>query len=680
MRLAVGLVSFLLGCTKANFDYCEKTSDCPGGRVCNLERKACLSPDAAVGPLDSAGDVGVEMGRVSDAPYASEASAIDAALVLDGKVDSNVAGNEAGHVDGNADGNVDGNRIEKIDSAPVDGPGPDLFVIVIDAAGTCGVNSDCTDPSKAFCVDNVCVGCQASGANVANSDGGAGVVDAGPNMCVAPTAVCDTVSGRCVGCTADPQCTSPAHPICDLTKNACTACTADTQCKSKSPALPACRADGQCVQCTASSASTSCSGASPVCDTTTNTCVQCMSATDCSGATPMCGSGQKCQACATDGECASLNDPARAACAAGGVCVQCTASNSAKCAGAAAVCNTTTNTCVQCLTNASCSGSAPICATASNTCRACAAASDCAGFAGHTACAVTGACVQCKDNTTCSGTTPICATATNACRKCAADSECTGIGPAVCMLDGHCAADAETVYVGTLGSATCSDNTGTGTFAAPVCSAQGGVVLAKSGSKPVVAIRGTLSPPSLGVTTNIAVSSSLTIVGRNSAVIVPASGADGLTIASGEIYLRGISIQGTATTGVGINAAPTGGNTVTLHTDTCTVSNNGGGGILLNGAAFDIKNTTITGNGPGTFSGGFQWGGVLIQNTSTSGPTTLNLVTVQNNSGGGLTCSSAVTGTGVLATGNALTVSQIGTTCGFGSCSASDGGTGCGAP
>jgi hypothetical protein len=117
LLVAVAIVSFLLGCTKANSNYCDKASACTGGRVCNLERKECLSPDAAVGPPDSAGDGRMETDRAWDVPYASEVGAIDAALVLDGKVNSDVAAN------------VDGDRIERGDSALVDGQGPDLFVI-----------------------------------------------------------------------------------------------------------------------------------------------------------------------------------------------------------------------------------------------------------------------------------------------------------------------------------------------------------------------------------------------------------------------------------------------------------------------------------------------------------------------------------------------------------------------
>jgi hypothetical protein len=111
--------------------------------------------------------------------------------------------------------------------------------------------------------------------------------------------------------------------------------------------------------------------------------------------------------------------------------------------------------------------------------------------------------------------------------------------------------------------------------------------------------------------------------------------------------------------------------------DRCKVADNPGGGILLNGAAFDIRNTTVTGNGPNTDS--TPWGGIYVQSLPASGATNLTFVTIQNNPGPGLVCASAtaIQGTGVLATGN--TLSQISTSCGVTSCSPLDGGTGCGA-
>jgi hypothetical protein len=241
------------------------------------------------------------------------------------------------------------------------------------------------------------------------------------------------------------------------------------------------------------------------------------------------------------------------------------------------------------------------------------------------------------------------------------------------MTDGHCATDAEAIYVGTLGSAACSSGNA-GTAQAPVCSLLAGVGLAKAGSKPVVVVRGTLTPAS----STISVSSPLTIVGRSSAVLTPADpGADAITITSGEIYLRNLTIQGTASpaTGIGINAGTGGGNAVTLHMGTCVVKDNPGGGILLNGAAFDIKNTTITGNGPGQ-TGGYTWGGILVQSLPATGPTNLNLVSINNNKLVGLSCAGAIAGTGVLAGGNTGGI-DINTTCAITACTSAS--TTCGA-
>jgi hypothetical protein len=221
--------------------------------------------------------------------------------------------------------------------------------------------------------------------------------------------------------------------------------------------------------------------------------------------------------------------------------------------------------------------------------------------------------------------------------------------------DGHCATDAETVYVQNVTGCS-AGGTGGGTAATPYCLAQPGIASAKSNGKSLVVITGALVAGS----TTIAASSPLTIVGKSSAIINPASGGDGIDITSGEIYLRNLTVQGSSSlaTGIGINATPGTGSTVTLHMDTCAVTGNPGGGILLNGAAFDIKNATISGNGP---NGSFSWGGIFVQSLPTSGPTTLNLVSITANPASGLSCAGAIQGTGVLATGN--TSVQIATGC-----------------
>jgi hypothetical protein len=233
--------------------------------------------------------------------------------------------------------------------------------------------------------------------------------------------------------------------------------------------------------------------------------------------------------------------------------------------------------------------------------------------------------------------------------------------------DGRCATDAETVYVGAFGGARCSDfGTGAGSAAAPYCTAQLAVSAAKSRAMPLVVASGTLS----GGFTGVSLTRPLVVVGKG-AVITPAPGADGVSIVGGDLTLRGITIQGSTSmsTGIGINATPASGNTVTLHLDRCAVVDNPGGGILLAGAAFAITNTTVARNGPNPTA----WGGIAVQNPPAAGPTTFSWVTIRDNKQVGLACSGSIAAAngnaGVLATGNVGGV-DISSTCGLASCPA----------
>jgi hypothetical protein len=223
--------------------------------------------------------------------------------------------------------------------------------------------------------------------------------------------------------------------------------------------------------------------------------------------------------------------------------------------------------------------------------------------------------------------------------------------------DGHCATDSESVYVGKNGAGTCSDS-GAGSAQTPYCTAQTAIGVAKSAGKPVVVVMGQVGGFSVG-----ALSTPLTVVGTG-AIISPADYADGISITSGEIYLRTLTVAGnpSGVTGMGVNAQAATGATVVLHMDGCTVKNNPGGGILLAGASFDIRNSKITGNGPAQTAGGTTWGGLRIESLPTAGQASLNLVTIQNNLATGLSCSNAIQGQGVLASGN--TTLDISPACG----------------
>ncbi len=545
----------------------------------------------------------------------------DGGLLADGPSDAPVPPADVGEP-------PDGPAEVQIPDAPEDSAVPDTAVDtrVPDAAGTCGVDSDCPSPARSFCVAGVCTGCTASLC--------ASRIDGGTSVC----ATSGTLAGQCVDCVADGQCTSsPGKPFC--VNNTCTGCSA---------VLCAGKVDG---------------GASSVCATTGAAAGQCVE-------------------CVADAQC--MTNPARAFCVSN-ACTACTATLCAARTNGKTVCAATGSVagqCVECVDNTGCTANPAKGFCVANACTAC-TSTLCAGRTdGKTTCAssgsFTGQCVACTSNAQCTGTTPICASATDVCRACGSDTECTGIGPGVCMTDGHCAADLETVYVGTSGNTTCSDTTGTGGVSAPVCSAQNGVTIAKTGSKSVVLVRGALTPPPAGFTTTIAISAPLTIVGRAGAVLTAAAGADAITITSGDITLRNLTIQGNATpaTGIGITAQPTPGSTVTLHMDTCAVTNNPGGGILLNGAAFDIQNTTVTDNGPGTSGVGASYGGIRIESLPATGPTNLSLVTIQNNKQVGLSCSALIAGAGVLASGNVGGI-DINTTCNVTACTPAS--TTCGA-
>ena len=708
--------TLLLACSEATPNYCQKNGDCTGGRVCDVARGVCVSPDSAVGAfdgpneLDGVADVKTtgEVGVAGDVPYTYDISyevsmAQDAPMPIDGSMPADVPM----PIDSAGD---------EIDSITVDVQGPDLYVP--DGAGTCGNSGDCSDPTRAFCVGGLCVGCQ------------------GTSSAACGAQVCDIVSGKCVECTTDVQCTKdPAKAFC--VANGCTGCSTAgaAGCVGRTDGKTVCAATGQCVECTADA---QCTNDPTKAFCVLNACTGCNTtgATGCAGRTngkSVCAGNGECVECTADAQCTKVPSKAfcvlnactgcnttgaagcsartdgKTVCAADGECVECTGdtqctkdSTKAFCvANACTGCSTagatgcsarpdgktvcaTTGQCVECTVDTQCTKDSTKAFCVANACAGCqlAAANACSSrAAAKPVCGTTGVCVECNISTDCAVMTkPICTS--NACGACTADDQCIaklGANPGVCMNheDGHCATNAETVYVGMIGTATCSDSN-SGTVTAPVCSAQVGIGTAKTNAKRLIVVNGSLAAGS----TTVAATLPLTIVGKSSAKLTPTTGSDGISINSGEIFLRGLTVQGTSTSGVGINAAPTGGNTVTLRMDTCVVSNNPGGGILLNGAAFDIKNTSITGNGPGTAPGsGASYGGIRIEALPTSGPTVLNLVTIQNNKQVGLSCSGAGAWTGpvagLLVSGN--TGGDIGTTCGVNSCSSSDGGATCGA-
>ena len=221
--------------------------------------------------------------------------------------------------------------------------------------------------------------------------------------------------------------------------------------------------------------------------------------------------------------------------------------------------------------------------------------------------------------------------------------------------DGRCATDGETIYVQM--SSACSNSSG-GTSTTPFCGMDPALTAAGA-TRDLILVRGTVVN---GTTSGFNCGTrQISIVGQMSATV---SGVPAIHVASGDLYVRAAKLS----TGASIGCQADAGSILRL--DHVLVTGNSAGGILLNGAAFDIENTTVTTNGPGTDSTGATWGGIRIVSPPLSGPKMLNLVTVQNNNQVGVSCSASasVSGMGVLASGNAGGVDITTANCGFSSC------------
>ncbi len=245
--------------------------------------------------------------------------------------------------------------------------------------------------------------------------------------CPATAPICDRQAGVCL-CNSTRDCTrDPAAPVCDAATRTCVACSSDPQCAAIDPTRPACATTGtnrgRCVACTRDA---QCGGATPRCDTATNTCVGCTSGRDCPDPSmPVCDPAtHACRACSPATATADCTEPGVRACATTGAnagrCVQCVANADCR----SGVCDAATNTCVGCASNADCAGATPICDTATRMCRRCSPASptDCASPT--PACATegrdAGRCVECTsaNASACRPPAPVCDPSTDRCVAC----------------------------------------------------------------------------------------------------------------------------------------------------------------------------------------------------------------------------------------------------------------------
>lgn len=182
-------------------------------------------------------------------------------------------------------------------------------------------------------------------------------------------------------------------------------------------------------------------------------------------------------------------------------------------------------------------------------------------------------------------------------------------------------------------------------------------VTSLSGKKLVV-VRGTVSG-SLAWT--LAGQPQMTIVGQTTGTLSGVGSTATVHVTGGDLYIRNLSLTGGSP---GLWAD--GGGIVRL--DHVSVSNNTAGGILLDGAGFDIKNTTVNNNGANT-AGAAAFGGIRVQNSLTT-PKVLALSTIVGNQLLGVTCDASTSlspsPTTVLVSGT--TGVDVASVCGFNSC------------
>jgi hypothetical protein len=339
---------------------------------------------------------------------------------------------------------------------------------------------------------------------------------------------------------------------------------------------------GHPFRCDASmQCSTHAASGGPVCEIDAASCVECVKDMDCPATSPICGSN-KCRLCANaTPECKS-SYPLTPICVSNGTCVECVSKGD---------CTTTPK---------------PACDTSVNKCVGCLASSDC------------------------SGTSPICNVQAQTCRACQADAECTA-APGVCMTDGHCATDPETVYVQPSANSCVSGATsGGGTSATPFCHLGDAISLIEA--RDLIVLRG----GSIVGGVTIQSAQPISIVGQNaSAIVTVDSGQSGLHVIGSDVYVRGVEI-------LGISAAATIGiiadTNATIRLDGVTIENMPQGALRVSGSGYDVINSIFAGNGGTLDDGGRQIGGAFLGTPSSAQLSRFAFNTVVNSKEAGVIC------------------------------------------
>jgi hypothetical protein len=278
----------------------------------------------------------------------------------------------------------------------------------------------------------------------------------------------------------------------------------------------------------------------------------------------------------------------------------------------------------------------------------CTSDNDCVGSDGGAACVLDGGtCVECVKDSHCRDkdkTKPLCDN--QVCRACRWDIECDPVAnnEGICVVDGHCATADELVYVQNV--ATCVAGTDGGTADHPFCTPEQGIA-ALGPDKSILIVRGQVGPWSLvGPPNGVAL---VTVVGQQNATVM-ATDVTGISISNqAKLSIRGLHVTG----GMGAGIAATAG--ATLFVDRCRIDSNARGGIVINGAAYQITNSVLSNNGSIMASGTntVTYGAVEIRNSGSLQPTIFQHNTVASNVFG-LSCDQAYPITASIVSPNTL--------------------------
>ena len=310
---------------------------------------------------------------------------------------------------------------------------------------TCGCTADSDCASTDYCSSGLCVPKLANGTAMPQQaghtpalDGVCSTYNSTAAAAVCASGVCDTASNQCgldltsATCSSDAQCTSGVCVSSGPNAGHCEACKADAQCGGATAVCDT--TSNVCVQCTGGDA-TACTATTPLCDTAAGSCVACdgndgsLATHACPMSAQYCADDGSCSTqCQRDGDCGAGNWCNAGACTpklANGVAMPTVAGHTPALTGACASYNAAAAAAV-CASD--------VCDTASHTCGigltagTCSADSQCTSGVCVSSGPNAGKCESCVSDAQCGGPSPACDPTSNTCEQCTASSAALCIG------------------------------------------------------------------------------------------------------------------------------------------------------------------------------------------------------------------------------------------------------------